>query len=58
VRTARDTPARKGEPENRQTVERLVAALNAKDLDLFDEQFHEDSVLEYPQSGERVVGEG
>jgi ketosteroid isomerase-like protein len=44
------------EHENRQRVERLVEALNARDLELFDAQFHEDSVLEYPQSGERVVG--
>ena len=45
-----------GQQENRQTVERLVEALNTGDLELFDAQFHEDSVLEYPQSGERVVG--
>jgi hypothetical protein len=45
-----------GEQENRATVERLVEALNTRDLDLFDAQFHEDSVLDYPQSGERVVG--
>ena len=45
-----------GEQENRQTVERVVEALNTHDLELFDAQFHEDSVLEYPQSGERVLG--
>jgi ketosteroid isomerase-like protein len=45
-----------GEQENRQTVERLVEALNTSDLELFDAQFHEDSVLEYPQSGERILG--
>jgi ketosteroid isomerase-like protein len=45
-----------GEQENRHTVERLVEALNTHDLELFDAQFHEDSVLEYPQSGERVLG--
>ena len=44
------------EHENRQTVERLVRALNEHDLELFDAQFHEDSVIEYPQSGERIVG--
>ena len=42
--------------ENRQTIERLVRALNERDLELFDEQFHEDSVIDYPQSGERIVG--
>jgi hypothetical protein len=41
---------------NRETVERLIHALNTRDLDLFHAQFHEDSVLEYPQSGERIVG--
>jgi ketosteroid isomerase-like protein len=45
-----------GEQENRRTVERLVEALNTHDLELFDAQFHEDSVMEYPQSGERVLG--
>ena len=44
------------EHENRQTVERLVRAHNEHDLELFDAQFHEDSVIEYPQSGERIVG--
>lgn len=41
---------------NRQTVERLIQALNERDLALFDAQFHEDAVMEYPQSGERIVG--
>jgi hypothetical protein len=44
------------EAANRQTVERVLEGLNARDLDLFHAQFHEDSVLEYPQSGERIVG--
>jgi hypothetical protein len=41
---------------NLATVERLIEALNRRDLDLFHAQFHEDSVMEYPQSGERIVG--
>jgi hypothetical protein len=44
------------EAANRETVERVIEALNTRDLDLFHAQFHEDSVLEYPQSGERIVG--
>ncbi len=44
------------EQANRQTVERLIEGLNTRDLDLFHAQFHEDSVMEYPQSGERIVG--
>jgi hypothetical protein len=42
--------------QNRQAIDRLVDALNARDLELFHEQFHDDAVMEYPQSGERVVG--
>lgn len=45
-----------GEQENRATVENVVRAINGKDLELMDRQFHEDSVLEYPQSGERIAG--
>jgi hypothetical protein len=44
------------EASNRQAVERLIEGLNTRDLDLFHAQFHEDSVMEYPQSGERIVG--
>ena len=44
------------EQANRDTVERLIQALNDRDLDAFHAQFHEDSVMEYPQSGERIVG--
>jgi ketosteroid isomerase-like protein len=46
-----------GEQENRQTVERLFRALNERDLDTFHAQFHDDSVIEFPQSGERIVGD-
>jgi ketosteroid isomerase-like protein len=44
------------EEVNRRAVERLVDALNRRDLELFHAQFHEDAVMEYPQSGERIVG--
>jgi hypothetical protein len=44
------------EAANRETVERLIEGLNTRDLELFHAQFHEDSVMEYPQSGERIVG--
>jgi ketosteroid isomerase-like protein len=39
-----------------QVVERLIATLNAKDVDGMDDVFHEDAVMEWPQSGERIVG--
>jgi ketosteroid isomerase-like protein len=45
-----------GEQENREAVERMIRAINDRNLDLMDAQFHEDSVMEYPQSGERIVG--
>lgn len=45
-----------GEPENRAAVENVIRAINERDLELMDRQFHEDSVMEYPQSGERIVG--
>jgi hypothetical protein len=44
------------EEANRETVERLIEGLNTGDLELFHAQFHDDAVMEYPQSGERIVG--
>ena len=41
---------------NRETVERLFEALVAGDVALFHRQFREDSVIEFPQSRERIVG--
>jgi ketosteroid isomerase-like protein len=41
---------------SQQVVERLIATLNAKDVDGMDDVFHEDAVMEWPQSGERIVG--
>jgi hypothetical protein len=41
---------------NRAAVERVIEALNTRDLELFHAQFHDDAVMEYPQSGERIVG--
>jgi ketosteroid isomerase-like protein len=40
----------------RDVVERLIATLNAKDVDGMDDLFHEDAVMDWPQSGERIVG--
>ncbi len=42
--------------EGRATVEALVATINAGDVAGMDEVFHEDAVMEWPQSGERIVG--
>lgn len=41
---------------NRKVVERLLAALDAGRVEEMDELFHDDAVMEYPQSGERIVG--
>ena len=40
----------------RETVEALVATLNARNVPGMDDLFHEDAVMEWPQSGERIVG--
>jgi ketosteroid isomerase-like protein len=45
------------ESANRATLEALVAALNAGDLEGLDKVFTDDVVMEWPQSGERIVGE-
>jgi ketosteroid isomerase-like protein len=44
------------EQENRSTVERLIQCLNDRRIEVMDELFHEDAVMEWPQSGERGVG--
>lgn len=40
----------------RDTVEALIATLNAGNVEGMDAVFHEDAVMEWPQSGERIVG--
>jgi ketosteroid isomerase-like protein len=45
-----------GDTTNRTTIEALVAALNAGDLGALDRVFIDDIVMEWPQSGERIVG--
>jgi ketosteroid isomerase-like protein len=45
-----------GERENREVVERLIQCLNDRKIEVMDELFHEDAVMDWPQSGEQVVG--
>jgi ketosteroid isomerase-like protein len=45
-----------GEPENRRVVERLIECINQRRVEVMDELFHEDAVMDWPQSGEKVVG--
>lgn len=42
--------------ENRAVVERLFACLNARQVEVMDDLFHEDAIMDWPQSGEKVVG--
>jgi hypothetical protein len=37
-------------------IERLVEVINAKDVAGMDEVFHDNAIMEWPQSGERVPG--
>jgi hypothetical protein len=48
---------REAEAANRQTAERVFRAINGRDITLFHDQFHGDSVIDFQQSGERIVGE-
>jgi ketosteroid isomerase-like protein len=42
--------------DNRQTIERLLAGINAGDIAVMDEIFHEDALMDWPQFGERLRG--
>jgi ketosteroid isomerase-like protein len=47
---------RKPLDEDRRVVERFWAAMNANDFEAASELLHDDYVLEWPQSGERIRG--
>lgn len=42
--------------ENVAQVERLIAAINGRRIEVMDELFHDDAIMDWPQSGERVRG--
>lgn len=42
--------------ENKKVVERLVQCINDRKIEVMDELFHEDGIMDWPQSGERIVG--
>lgn len=44
------------ELQNRKVVERLIECINQKDIAVMDELFHEDAIMDWPQSGEKIVG--
>jgi ketosteroid isomerase-like protein len=44
------------EEANRAVVERLIRCINDRQTAVMDELFHDDAVMDWPQSGERIVG--
>jgi ketosteroid isomerase-like protein len=42
--------------QNKAVVKRLIQCINDRDIAIMDELFHEDALMDWPQSGERVVG--
>jgi ketosteroid isomerase-like protein len=44
------------ESNNIQVIERLIQCINDKKIEVMDELFHEDAVMEFVQSKERIVG--
>jgi len=45
-----------GSEENRTVIERLIQCINDRKIEIMDELFHEDAVMDWPQSGEQVIG--
>jgi ketosteroid isomerase-like protein len=45
-----------GESENVAVVQRLIDCINQRQVHIMDELFHEDAVMDWPQSGEQVIG--
>jgi len=41
---------------NEAIIERLIACINDKKIEIMDELFHDDAIMDWPQSGEKVIG--
>lgn len=41
---------------NEVVIERLIGCINDRKIEIMDELFHEDAIMDWPQSGEKVVG--
>jgi ketosteroid isomerase-like protein len=41
---------------NEAVIERLIACINDRNIDVMDELFHDDATMDWPQSRERVRG--
>lgn len=37
-------------------IKRLIACINDRKIEIMDELFHDDAIMDWPQSGEKVVG--
>lgn len=42
--------------ENEAVIDRLIACINDRQIDVMDELFHDDALMDWPQSRERVQG--
>jgi ketosteroid isomerase-like protein len=42
--------------KNEKVIERLIKCINEKKVEVMDELFHDDAVMDWPQSGERILG--
>lgn len=41
---------------NEEVIKRLIKCINDEQIEVMDELFHEDAVMDWPQSGEKVIG--
>lgn len=41
---------------NEEVIKRLIKCINEGQIEVMDELFHEDAVMDWPQSGEQVIG--
>jgi len=41
---------------NKHVIERLIQCINDRKIEIMDELFHDDAIMDWPQSGEKIVG--
>lgn len=41
---------------NEAVIQRLIQCINDRKIEIMDELFHDDAVMDWPQSGEKVIG--
>jgi ketosteroid isomerase-like protein len=44
------------EKRNEAVIQRLIDCINRREVQVMDDLFHDDAVMEWPQSGERIRG--